>query len=74
MQVTILEPRGIIWEGNAKEVTLPAEDGEVCILDFHQSFLMRLKKGVIHLPSRRTAIKDGIAFMKSNALKIFVET
>jgi F0F1-type ATP synthase epsilon subunit len=74
MQVSILEPKGTIWEGNARQVTLPAEDGEVCVLDFHQPFLMRLKKGVILLPDRRTAIKDGIAFMKSNALKIFVET
>jgi F0F1-type ATP synthase epsilon subunit len=74
MQVSITEPKGIIWEGNVKEVMLPTEEGEVCVLDFHQSFLMRLKKGVIHLPDRRTAIKDGIAFMKSNSLKIFVET
>ena len=74
MQVSILEPKGMVWEGNAKEVKLPAEDGEACILDFHQSFLMRLKKGAIILPDRRTDIKDGIAFMRSNELKIFVET
>lgn len=74
MRVSIQEPKGIIWEGNAKKVTLPTEDGEVCILDFHQSFLMRLKKGVIRLPEKKTTIKDGMAFMKSNALKIFVET
>jgi len=74
MRVSVLEPKGTIWEGNAKEIILPTEDGEVCILDFHQSFLMRLKKGIIRLPDRRTAIKDGVAFMRSNALKIFVET
>ena len=74
MQVSILEPKGMVWEGNAKEVKLPTVDGEVCILDFHQPFLMRLKKGSIVLSDRRTDIKDGIAFMRSNELKIFVET
>ena len=73
MRVSILEPKGVIWEGNAKEAKLPTEEGEACILDFHQSFLMRLKKGFIILPGQRKEIKDGIAFMRSNALKIFVE-
>lgn len=74
MRVSLLEPKGIIWEGSAKEAALPGEDGEVCVLDFHQPFLVRLKKGVISLGNRQTPIKDGIAFMKGNVLKIFVET
>jgi F0F1-type ATP synthase epsilon subunit len=74
MQVSILEPKKIVWEGRAKEVHLPAEDGEVCVLDFHQPFLMRLRKGVVKSDKQRTAIKDGIAFLRSNKLILFVET
>ena len=73
MQVSILEPRKIVWEGRAKEVRLPAEDGEVCVLDFHQPFLIRLRKGVVRSDKVRTAIKDGIAFLRSNKLILFVE-
>ncbi|MBU0709720.1 MAG: hypothetical protein KJ793_03300 [Candidatus Omnitrophica bacterium] len=76
MQVSILEPKGVVWEGNAKEANLPTIEGEICVLDFHQSFLIRLKKGEVRIsrPNFVKAIKDGIAFMRSNVLKIFVET
>lgn len=73
MQVSILEPKKIIWEGQAKEVRLPAEDGNLCILDFHEPFLIRLRKGIIRSDKQRTAIKDGIAFLRSNKLVLFVE-
>jgi F0F1-type ATP synthase epsilon subunit len=90
MQVNILEPKGIIWKGRSKEVILPVEDGEVCILDFHQPFLIRLRKGDVRFsvfgsrlsvlaehraPSteHRVPIQDGIAFMRSNELTVFVE-
>ncbi|MFH1191540.1 MAG: hypothetical protein V1670_05025 [Candidatus Omnitrophota bacterium] len=73
MQVSILEPKKVIWEGQAKEVRLPAEDGEVCVLDFHQPFLIRLRKGMIRSDKARTAIKDGIAFLRGNKLILFVE-
>ena len=73
MQVSILEPKKIVWEGRAKEVRLPAEDGEVCVLDFHQPFLIRLRKGVVRTNQEHTAIKDGIAFLRSNKLILFVE-
>ncbi len=74
MQVSILEPKRIVWEGQAKEVRLPAEDGDLCVLDFHQPFLIRLRKGVVRSGKTRTAIKDGIAFLRSNNLTLFVET
>jgi F0F1-type ATP synthase epsilon subunit len=73
MQVSILEPKKIIWEGQAKEVRLPAQDGEVCVLDFHQPFLIRLRKGLVKSGKEHTAIKDGLAFLSSNKLILFVE-
>ncbi|MCG2713788.1 MAG: hypothetical protein L6308_02945 [Candidatus Omnitrophica bacterium] len=73
MKVSILEPKKVVWEGQAKKVRLPAEDGEVCVLDFHRPFLMRLRKGVIRSDGQRMAIKDGIAFLRSNNLTLFVE-
>jgi F0F1-type ATP synthase epsilon subunit len=73
MQVSILEPRRVIWEGRAKEVLLPAEDGEVCVLDFHQPFLIRLRKGVIRADQQPTAVRGGVAFLRSNNLILFVE-
>ena len=73
MQVRIIEPKKVIWEGSSKEVRLPAQDGEVCVLDFHQPFISRLRKGVVRCKNNRTAIKDGVAFMRHNELTLFVE-
>jgi F-type H+-transporting ATPase subunit epsilon len=73
MRVSILEPKKVVWEGQAKEVRLPAQDGDVCVLDFHQPFLIRLRKGVVRSDKVRTAIKDGVAFLRSNNLILFVE-
>lgn len=73
MQVRILEPKGLIWQGMTKKVILPAQEGEICVMDFHQPFFIKLKKGYVKSPENRTLIKDGLAFMEGNELRIFVE-
>ncbi|UCD15158.1 MAG: hypothetical protein JSV34_05420 [Candidatus Omnitrophota bacterium] len=49
MRVTILNAKKTLYEGNAKEVILPGEDGEFSVLDFHQTFLYSLTTGVIRI-------------------------
>jgi len=39
----------VVFEGNAREVVLPAEDGEICVLDFHQPFLYSLRSGNVRI-------------------------
>ena len=73
MKVSIIETRGVIWEGMAKRAILPAKDGQICVLDNHQPFLVCLKEGAVRLPEMETQIKDGIALMNANELKVFVE-
>lgn len=74
MRLAILEPKGAIWQGMTKKVNLPALEGEMCVLDFHQPFVVRLKKGNILFSDTRIAVKDGIAFMRSNNLTVFAQT
>ncbi len=74
MRLAILEPKRAIWQGMAKKVLLPALDGQICVLDFHQPFVVRLKKGEIVFGDMRVPVKDGIAFMRSNTLNIFAQT
>ena len=47
MRISIVNPFKKIFEGNAQEIILPGEDGEVAVLDFHQPFLYCLTKGFI---------------------------
>ena len=77
MRVSVLEPWGALYEGNADQVVLPGEDGDLAVLDFHHPFMHRLRKGVIELKSRQPlqlAILDGVARMSGNELVILVET
>ena len=73
MRFIILEPKGAIWQGMVKKVNLPAQDGEMCVLDFHQPFVVRLRKGNIVFSNQHIAIRDGIAFMHSNNLTVFTQ-
>ena len=74
MRFAIFEPKKAIWQGMAKEVRLPSVDGEICVLDFHQSFVIRLSRGNIVFSGASVPISDGIAFMRSNALTVFAQT
>ena len=74
MRLAILEPKGAIWQGMVKKVNLSAKEGEMCVLDFHQPFVARLKKGSIVFSNMRIAVKDGIVFMRSNNLTVFAQT
>ena len=75
MQVHILEAKGKVWEGVAGKVNLPASGGDVCVMDFHQPFFIRLKAGYIRLAERPMDIfiKEGLAFMHGNELQVFIE-
>ena len=88
MLVSVLEAKGSIWGGNAEQVTLPSEDGELVLLDFHQSLLCALMQGYIKIKPIRIYRQDsrfdeksliailiryGIARMRQNELVVMAE-
>jgi len=82
MKTRVLTIYEKLFEGEAKEVILPGCDGEVCVLDFHQPFLYRLRRGYVKLRTASSAmpgqernifIKDGVAALRDNSLDILVE-
>jgi F0F1-type ATP synthase epsilon subunit len=88
MKVIILTARDKLYEDEAREVVLPAEDGEICVLDFHQPFLASLISGNIQILPRypvpaqespknkaeiRLHINSGVAKMFNSTLTILAE-
>ena len=74
MKVSILEAQRVIMEKDAGKVVLPASDGELCVLNFHQPFVSCLKKGRIVIDNTLTLpIIAGVARMRANALTVMVE-
>lgn len=79
MRILVLEPKQVLYEGNAKEVVLCAEGEEFSVLDFHQPFLSNLIAGSIRINVSRQqrpvqiAIKKGIARMLKNELLVLAQ-
>ena len=69
-----MDAKGVIYERIAEKAILPAFDGEACILNFHQPFIYRLRKGTIRIDDSFTVpVKDGVARMMRNELVLMVE-
>lgn len=68
-----IETASPIFQEIASNVVLPAEEGELSILDFHQSIISCLKEGMIKIDNAPIAIKKGIAKMQGDELVILVE-
>ena len=66
-----------LYSQDAREVILPGDEGELSIMDFHQPVICRLIEGNIKIISRQKEdlirIKDGVAHMEGNTLKIMAE-
>lgn len=63
----------VIFKKNASSVILPGEEGQMTVLDFHQSFIVTLEKGIVKIDNLNIGVKKGIAAMKDNKLSMLVE-
>ncbi len=83
MKVDVLTSRKVLFSGEAVEVILPAEEGEMSIWDFHQPCMCRLQTGRVSVkPAARRdidqepllfPIKRGMARAGVQTLVVLVE-
>ena len=74
LEVLILSPEGVIFEGKAESVSLPGERGTFEVLSFHKNLLSRLFSGSIVVDGRAFSICRGIVKVKQNIVTIISET
>jgi len=73
-KVTIINPRRTIYEGQAKSVFLPGEEGEFEVLEFHKPIISLLRKGEIVIDwNKCVTISKGVVKMYHNELVALVE-
>lgn len=73
-KVIILNPKRVIYEGEANSVFLPGDQGEFEVLDFHKSIISLLRRGEIIIDwSKSIAITKGVMKMYKNELVALVE-
>ena len=82
MDFKLLSSRGPLYQGKVAQVILPAKDGEISVLDFHQPFLCRLDKGQVKikesagsLAARKLSfsVSKGLAKMQANRLIVLAQ-
>ena len=52
MKLTLSRIDGVLWQGDAQSVTVPAVSGEMTILSHHMPMVTTLRKGAVSILSQ----------------------
>ena len=74
LEVTIISPQRVIFEGRANSVVLPGEEGMFEILPHHRNIVSRLVSGTIVLDAKNVFnIRRGVIKLSRNIVTIITE-
>lgn len=74
MKVTILNPKHVVFDGEASSVFLPGDKAEFEILDYHAPIVSLLRAGKVVLDWEKSVpIKNGMVKFDGNECMILVE-
>lgn len=71
--VTLLDQAHVIFDGMAKSVILPGEEGEFEVLDFHKPIVTSLSRGEIIVDDMGFPISRGIMRFHKEQMIVLVE-
>jgi len=73
LDVAVLTPQEIIFEGKAKSVILPGESGVFEVQSFHKRLLSRLISGIVFVDSESVHIRRGLVMVENNRVTVIAE-
>ena len=73
LDVSVLSPEKIIYEGKARSVVLPGEQGVFEVLPYHKRILSRLISGALVIDGEVFSIYRGIVSVSQNKVTVIVE-
>lgn len=77
LQVSVISPEQVLYEGQASAVTAPAFDGEMGILPLHAPLMTLLGKGTLKVAAlegeRRFRVAGGFLQVVDNTVRIVTE-
>jgi F-type H+-transporting ATPase subunit epsilon len=73
LDVTVLSPEKIVFQGKAERVIVPGESGVFEVLPFHKRLLSRLLAGTIVIDKQLIPIYRGVVQVGNNAITIIME-
>ncbi|HEX7021134.1 MAG TPA: ATP synthase F1 subunit epsilon [Gemmatimonadaceae bacterium] len=78
LNVSVISPEAVLYEGTAESVVAPAFDGELGILTGHAPMMTLLGKGVLRLTeggagARRFSVEGGFLQVTDNMVRVVTE-
>jgi len=73
LEVIILTPEKIVFEGKANSIILPGEHGVFEVLPYHKPLISRLISGKVMLDTHSVTIRRGIVSVNNNRVTIVIE-
>jgi F-type H+-transporting ATPase subunit epsilon len=78
LNVSVISPEAVVYEGTTDAVVAPAFDGEVGILTGHAPMMTLLGKGELRLGSRDSAVRfqvsGGFLQVADNTVRVVTES
>lgn len=74
LDVTVLTPKRVVFEGKAGSIILPGEQGVFNVLPFHKRLLSRLVSGILFIDDRSLPIRRGIVKINQNRVTVIIES
>ena len=73
LDISVLNPRKVIFKGTANSVIVPGEYGVFEILPFHKPILSRLISGALHIDEQMIPLRRGVIRVLKNKVIIIIE-
>ena len=73
LDVIILNPQTIVFEGRANNVIMPGEQGVFEVMTGHKRILSRLLTGNIRIDNKDYPVRRGIVRVNKNKVTIIIE-
>lgn len=73
LDVIVLSPQKVIFQGKANSVTVPGEQGVFEILPFHKRIISRLLAGKLSIDGQGFPLDRGIVKVNGNHVTIILE-
>ena len=73
LDVIVLSPKEVIFEGKASSMVVPGEQGVFEILPFHKRIISRLISGTLFINGQGFSIRRGIVKVNKNRVIIILE-
>ena len=73
MNIALLSPKAVLFEGKAENVIVPGEEGVFEVLPFHKRLMSRLIYGTIFIEEKSYLIERGIIMVDQNKVTIIVQ-